>query len=67
MRKVVKCPYCGYEGEFKPLKTWKFRFYEVKCLECPKCYGVFNHYQGLSPAGKMSEFVIRVKPRIRGG
>jgi transposase-like protein len=67
VRKVVKCPYCGYEGEFKPLKTWKFRFYEVKRLECPKCHRVFNHYQGLSPAGKMSEFVIRVKPRVRGG
>jgi transposase len=67
VRKVVKCPYCGYEGEFKPLETWKFRFYEVKHLECPKCHGVFNHYRGLSPAGKRSEFVIRVKPKVRGG
>jgi len=62
---LAKCPYCGYEGEFKIHKTWRFSFYEVKCLECPKCRGVFNHYQGLSPAGKRSEFVIRIKPRRR--
>jgi uncharacterized Zn finger protein len=62
---LVKCPYCGYEGEFKLLKTWKFRFYEVKRLECPKCHGVFNHYQGSSPAGKKVEFVIRIRPRGR--
>jgi len=24
---VIKCPYCGFEGEFKVLKTWRFRFY----------------------------------------
>ena len=63
MRKVVKCPTAGMRGEFKLLKTWKFRFYEVKRLECPKCHGVFSHYQGLSPTGKRSEFVIRIKPR----
>ena len=60
---MAKCPYCGYEGEFTVLKIWKFRFYEVERLECPKCRGVFNHYQGVSPTGKKSEFVIRVKPR----
>jgi transposase len=59
---LAKCPYCGYEGEFKLLKTWKFGFYEVKRLECPKCHGIFNHYQGTSPRGKKSEFVIRIKP-----
>jgi transposase len=59
----VRCPYCGYEGEFKLLKIWKFRFYEVKRLECPRCHGVFNHYQGASPMGKKSEFAIRVRPR----
>ena len=64
---MVRCLLRGCDGGLNPLKTWKFRFYEVKCLECPKCHGVFNHYQGLSPAGKRSEFVIRVKPRIRGG
>ena len=63
---MPKCPYCGFEGEFKVLKTWRFRFYEVKRLECPNCHGVFNHYQGVSPRGRKSEFVIRIKPKIRG-
>jgi hypothetical protein len=57
---LVGCPFCGYEGGLKPLKTWGFRFYGVKRLECPRCHGVFNHYQGASPSGKKSEFVIRV-------
>jgi uncharacterized Zn finger protein len=57
---VAKCPYCGFEGESKLLKTWKFRFYDVRRLRCPKCGGVFNHYYGISPrTGKVSEFVIK--------
>jgi transposase len=63
---LVKCPYCGYEGELKILKSWKFRFYEVKRLECPKCHGIFNHYQGTSSRGKKSEFAIRIKTRRLG-
>jgi len=64
----VKCPYCGFEGRFKALKTWKFRFYDVEMLECPNCKGIFNRYYGVSPSsGKKSEFVIRVKPRVVGG
>jgi hypothetical protein len=63
---VLKCPYCGFEGEFKPLKTWRFRFYDVGMLECPKCKGGFNHYRGVSPkSGRVSEFVIRVKPKVK--
>ena len=60
-----KCPYCDHVGEFKVLKTWKFRFYNVERLECPKCKGVFNYYSGISPRGKKSEFLIRVKPRAK--
>jgi transposase-like protein len=56
---MVKCPYCGYEGEFKVLKTWRFRFYDVKRLQCPKCGGKFNYYYGVSSQGKTSGFVIR--------
>jgi hypothetical protein len=59
---MVKCSYCGYEGEFKLIKTWKFRLYNVERLEHPKCGGIFNHYYGTSPRGKTSEYVIRVKP-----
>ena len=60
---MVKCPYCGFEGEHRLLKTWKFGFYDVKMLECPRCRGVFNHYYGVSPRGKVSKFTIRVKPK----
>jgi len=58
---VVKCPYCGYEGEFRLLKTWKFRFYDIKMLECTSCKCVFNHYYGVSSTGKRSEFMINPK------
>ena len=64
---MVKCPYCGYSGKFKEHKSWHFRFYEVKRLECLKRHGVFNHYYGVSPRGRKSEFVIRVKPRFTSG
>ena len=60
---MVKCPYCGYEAEFRVLKTWHFGFYNVSRIECLRCHGVFNYYQGVSPKGKRSEFVIRVRPR----
>ena len=60
---MVRCPYCGYEGEFRVLKTWRFRFYSVSMMECLRCHGVFNYYQGVSPKGRRSEFVIRVRPR----
>ncbi|MGC9012691.1 hypothetical protein WLZ34_01570 [Thermogladius sp. KZ2Tp1] len=64
---MVKCPYCGYEADvsaFKLLREpWRFRFYTVMRLECPRCHKVFNYYSGVSPKGKKSEFVVRVKPR----
>ncbi len=62
---MVKCPYCGFEGGFKELKGWRFRFYRVTRLQCPKCGGVFNYYVGTSSRGKRSEFVIRVRPRTK--
>ena len=59
---MVKCLHCGYEAELSEFKLlrepWKFRFYEVKMLSCPKCKGVFNYYAGKSPrSGKMSNFM----------
>ena len=66
---MVRCPYCGYEADlsgFKLLREpWKFRFYIVRMLECPRCHCVFNHYSGVSPRGKRSEFIIRIRPRSR--
>ena len=66
---MVKCPYCGYEGDEKDFRSlrepWRFWFYAVKMVECPRCHRVFNHYYGMSPRGKVSEFTVRVKPRKR--
>ena len=68
MRAVIKCPYCNYEAEasvFKLLREpWKFRFYIVRMLECPKCYNVFNYYYGISPTTrKEASFTIKIRPR----
>ena len=64
---MAKCPYCGYDGEFREVRDpWRFRFYTDKMLECPKCRGLFNYYHGVSPRGKVSEYVIRIRPRARG-
>ncbi|AWR96154.1 hypothetical protein DFR86_00400 [Acidianus sulfidivorans JP7] len=52
---------------FKLLKDpWKYRFYEVRRLECPKCHGIFNYYKGVSPkSGKISEFTIPGKRDVK--
>ncbi|MEM4889431.1 MAG: hypothetical protein QXJ64_08350 [Thermosphaera sp.] len=66
---MVKYSFCGFEyglDGFKQVReSWRFRFYEVKMLECPKCKGVFNYYEGVSPRGKQSSFTIKVRSRIR--
>ncbi len=61
---AIKCPYCDFIGDFKSIKSWRFRFYAVTMLECPKCGGVFNYYKGISPRkGTLSEFYVKMKPR----
>jgi hypothetical protein len=62
---MVKCPFCGGEVQAQPLKVWRFRFYSVERLQCPRCSGVFNHYLGVNPKGRKSEFAIRVRPKPR--
>ena len=62
---MVRCPYCGFEGEFNLLRTWRFRFYDVRMISCPRCRGVFNYYSGVSSTGRRSEFVVRLRPRTR--
>jgi len=57
---MVKCPYCGFEGEFKLLRAWKFKYYTVYYYECFNCRKLFRYYTGLSPRGKKSDFIIRV-------
>jgi DNA-directed RNA polymerase subunit RPC12/RpoP len=61
---VVMCPYCGFEGEFKLLKTWKYRWWNVYLYECPKCSGRFR-YQ-VDPAGKYKSYVMRLGGYARG-
>jgi DNA-directed RNA polymerase subunit RPC12/RpoP len=55
---MVKCPYCGFEGEFKSLKTWKYSFWNVYLYVCPKCGGRFRWQ--VDPSGKHKSYVIRV-------
>ncbi|MEM1696276.1 MAG: AbrB/MazE/SpoVT family DNA-binding domain-containing protein [Desulfurococcaceae archaeon] len=66
---VVRCPSCGFESsleDFKKLREpWRFRFYEVKMLECPRCKIVFNYYEGFSPRDKRYSFTIKMRPWAR--
>jgi len=62
---MVKCPYCGYKGEFILLKTWKYSFWDVELYKCPKCNGKFRYQHGISPKGKKSEYIMRVSKIIR--
>jgi len=58
---MPKCPYCGSE-DLTPVKSWRFRIYEVTMYRCNRCGGEFNHYVNTTGKGK-PEFYIRVKPR----
>jgi len=59
----MKCPYCGAESGFETLKTWKYRWYNVTLYKCGKCNNIFRYYNGVSPKGKHSEFIIRIGKR----
>lgn len=41
----VKCPKCRGEVSGKPLKTWRYRQFEVGRYECHSCNSKFNFYQ----------------------
>jgi hypothetical protein len=58
---VVKGPYCSFEGEFKLLKTWRYRWWNVHLYECSKCGGRFR-YQ-VDPTGKYKNYIMRVGAR----
>lgn len=49
----IRCPACDREVSNKPIKTWKFKFYDVSRYECQHCKTKFNIYD--SPNSK---FVI---------
>lgn len=57
---MVRCPYCGREGsDFRQVReSWRFNIYTVHRLECPKCGGVFNYYEGRTKSGKYVTFTI---------
>jgi len=40
---MVKCPYCGYEGEHKLLKMWRYRWGNVYLYQCPSCSRKFKY------------------------
>ena len=39
------CPVCNGDVPSSPLKSWKFKDYEVKRYECQSCNSKFNFYQ----------------------
>jgi DNA-directed RNA polymerase subunit RPC12/RpoP len=58
---VVKCPYCGFEGEFNVLKRWRYRWWNVYYYQCPKCSGNFR-YQ-VDPEGRYKSYIIKVSKK----
>ena len=64
----VKCPYCGCEGEFKLLKMWRYRWWNVYFYECPNCGGKFRYQAGSKEKHrsyiiKLREYLQRVKKK----
>ena len=62
---MPKCPYCG-SGDLTPIKSWRFRFYDVAMYRCNRCGGEFNHYVNTMGKGK-PEYYVRIKPRLKRG
>ena len=59
---MVRCPYCGYEGEHRLLKTWRYRVWEVYYYECPRCGGRFRWQ--VDPTGRYRSYVMRPGGRL---
>jgi len=60
---VVKCPYRGFEGEFKLLKTWRYKWWNVYFYEYPRCEGRFRWQT--DPEGRRKNYIIKVGGRER--
>jgi DNA-directed RNA polymerase subunit RPC12/RpoP len=60
----VRCPYCGFEGELKLLKTRRYSWWNVYLYECSKCDGRFRWQ--VDPTGVKKRCMIRVGVRGRG-
>jgi len=59
----VKCPYCGFKGEFKLLRMWKYSWWDVCFYERLRCGVHFTSY--VDPEGMRRGFVISYKPKVR--
>jgi hypothetical protein len=57
---MPKCPYCGSE-DITPIKSWRFRTYEVTRYRCNKCGGEFNHYVNTTGRGKPEYYIPKPK------
>jgi len=55
---MIQSPYCGYEREFKFIKTWKYSLWDVYLYECSTCSNKFR-YQA-DPEGKKKNFTIKI-------
>jgi len=58
---VVRCPYCGFEGGFKLIKTWRYRVWDVYCYECPKYGGRFRWQ--VDPSGRYRSYAMKMRSR----
>jgi hypothetical protein len=58
MSSGVKCLYCGFDGELKLLKTWRYSFWDVHFYECPKCRGRFRWQ--VDASGRRKSYAMRV-------
>jgi hypothetical protein len=63
---VVNCLCCGFEGELGLIKTWKSDSIMLRCFNALNVVVCLIITMTLVPrTGKVSEFVIRVSPRVR--
>jgi hypothetical protein len=56
----IKHPYCGFEDEFKLLKTWRYSAWSTH-YECSRYAERLGFY--LDPSGRCKSFTVKFKPR----
>jgi len=61
---VVKCPYCGFDGESKLLKTWKYAGWDVYFYQCSKCGKKFRWQ--VDPTGMKKSYVMKLGAYTKG-
>lgn len=58
---MVKCPYCGFDGEHRLLKVWRYSWWDSHFYQCPQCKGKFRYH--IDPSGQRKSFILRVGMR----